>query len=480
MNAAAIPPVARTPSAPSAPSSLTHPRSPDPRHPVRAESIGGGSPGEGGAHVRAGGAGTERAAVRRTVRRAVARGDPARRTPRRARARRPHRDPAARDGHVPPLAPGGHPLPARARRDRPAHPHRLPRGHGPRAARGRPDERQVGPQAPAADRPRDLHRGDRPLRDRPERRVPDRLPTGAGPRGRGRHSDREGGRPRPLRRRGDGPLLLDPDARLRGGPDRRAPGRRPDPPRDGLAGRVRRPHGRGHPAHRTGLAPPPRDPRPGRPPRGRHGGGPALDARPPHGPPLHRLHAHRRLRLRRALRVHLGVPVRHPGDLRRLPADLQPAVRRQLGRAGRGGPDQRQAAGGPGLHGQGPGRGPRGGRAGLDGTAADGDGSVRRSGSGPGRHGALRPDVRDGRDDAQRPDPRPDAHPPLGGLGLGPPRHLVLPDRRGGFPLVGIAGEHTAVPMAVVQLVAGLVAVACFVGMCRPWNTRTTAEGVGS
>jgi len=47
-------------------------------------------------------------------------------------------------------------------------------------------------------------------------------------------------------------------------------------------------------------------------------------------------------------------------------------------------------------------------------------------------------------------------------------------------PLVGIAGEHTAVPMAVVQLVAALVAVACFVGMCRPWNTRTTAEGVRS
>ncbi|MFI7497431.1 multidrug effflux MFS transporter [Streptomyces sp. NPDC049687] len=36
-------------------------------------------------------------------------------------------------------------------------------------------------------------------------------------------------------------------------------------------------------------------------------------------------------------------------------------------------------------------------------------------------------------------------------------------------PLVGIAGEHTAVPMAVVQLVAALVALACFVGMCRPW-----------
>lgn len=47
-------------------------------------------------------------------------------------------------------------------------------------------------------------------------------------------------------------------------------------------------------------------------------------------------------------------------------------------------------------------------------------------------------------------------------------------------PLVGIAGEHTAVPMAVVQLAAALVAVACFVGMCRPWNTRTTAEGVAS
>nr|WSY55399.1 multidrug effflux MFS transporter [Streptomyces sp. NBC_00886] len=47
-------------------------------------------------------------------------------------------------------------------------------------------------------------------------------------------------------------------------------------------------------------------------------------------------------------------------------------------------------------------------------------------------------------------------------------------------PLVGIAGEHTAVPMAVVQLAAILVAVACFMGMCRPWNTRTTAEGVGS
>ncbi|MGV4986982.1 multidrug effflux MFS transporter [Streptomyces sp. NRAIS4] len=39
-------------------------------------------------------------------------------------------------------------------------------------------------------------------------------------------------------------------------------------------------------------------------------------------------------------------------------------------------------------------------------------------------------------------------------------------------PLVGVAGEHSAVPMAVVQLVGALVATACFVGMCRPWSTR--------
>ncbi|MER6352841.1 multidrug effflux MFS transporter [Streptomyces sp. NPDC001634] len=45
-------------------------------------------------------------------------------------------------------------------------------------------------------------------------------------------------------------------------------------------------------------------------------------------------------------------------------------------------------------------------------------------------------------------------------------------------PLVGIAGEHTAVPMAVVQLAAALVAVACFVALCRPWNGRA-AEKLG-
>ncbi|MFG2497376.1 Bcr/CflA family multidrug efflux MFS transporter [Streptomyces sp. NPDC048441] len=37
-------------------------------------------------------------------------------------------------------------------------------------------------------------------------------------------------------------------------------------------------------------------------------------------------------------------------------------------------------------------------------------------------------------------------------------------------PLVGIAGEATAVPMAVVQLVCALAAIACFMGLCRPWQ----------
>ncbi|WP_030899097.1 MULTISPECIES: multidrug effflux MFS transporter [unclassified Streptomyces] len=50
-------------------------------------------------------------------------------------------------------------------------------------------------------------------------------------------------------------------------------------------------------------------------------------------------------------------------------------------------------------------------------------------------------------------------------------------------PLVGVAGEDTAVPMAVVQLAAALVALVCFVGMCRPWKTESTrakAEGAES
>ncbi|MER6688559.1 multidrug effflux MFS transporter [Streptomyces minutiscleroticus] len=44
-------------------------------------------------------------------------------------------------------------------------------------------------------------------------------------------------------------------------------------------------------------------------------------------------------------------------------------------------------------------------------------------------------------------------------------------------PLVGVAGEHTAVPMAVVQLVCSLAAVACFAGLCRPFGGRTATEG---
>ncbi|MDT9700103.1 multidrug effflux MFS transporter [Streptomyces sp. P17] len=47
-------------------------------------------------------------------------------------------------------------------------------------------------------------------------------------------------------------------------------------------------------------------------------------------------------------------------------------------------------------------------------------------------------------------------------------------------PLVGVAGEDTAVPMAVVQLAAALVASACFMGTCRPWNRRASVEGAGS
>ncbi|MFE2143865.1 Bcr/CflA family efflux MFS transporter [Streptomyces sp. NPDC059456] len=42
-------------------------------------------------------------------------------------------------------------------------------------------------------------------------------------------------------------------------------------------------------------------------------------------------------------------------------------------------------------------------------------------------------------------------------------------------PLVGIAGEGTAVPMAVVQLVCSLLAVGCFTAMCRPWQNRDSA-----
>ncbi|MER7947136.1 Bcr/CflA family multidrug efflux MFS transporter [Streptomyces sp. NPDC096079] len=44
-------------------------------------------------------------------------------------------------------------------------------------------------------------------------------------------------------------------------------------------------------------------------------------------------------------------------------------------------------------------------------------------------------------------------------------------------PLVGIAGEHTAVPMAVVQLGCAVLALACFLGLCRPWRTAGSQAG---
>ncbi|MFF1460826.1 Bcr/CflA family multidrug efflux MFS transporter [Streptomyces sp. NPDC058330] len=43
-------------------------------------------------------------------------------------------------------------------------------------------------------------------------------------------------------------------------------------------------------------------------------------------------------------------------------------------------------------------------------------------------------------------------------------------------PLVGIAGEQTAVPMAVVQVVCALSAVACFLLLCRPWQTGAASQ----
>ncbi|MEU0228400.1 multidrug effflux MFS transporter [Streptomyces sp. NPDC006284] len=46
-------------------------------------------------------------------------------------------------------------------------------------------------------------------------------------------------------------------------------------------------------------------------------------------------------------------------------------------------------------------------------------------------------------------------------------------------PLVGVAGEDTALPMAVVQLVAALVALAFFVTMCRPAAERPAGSPAG-
>lgn len=43
-------------------------------------------------------------------------------------------------------------------------------------------------------------------------------------------------------------------------------------------------------------------------------------------------------------------------------------------------------------------------------------------------------------------------------------------------PLVGIAGEDTAVPMAVVQLSCALAAICCFAVLCRPWRRNADAD----
>ena len=43
-------------------------------------------------------------------------------------------------------------------------------------------------------------------------------------------------------------------------------------------------------------------------------------------------------------------------------------------------------------------------------------------------------------------------------------------------PLVGIAGEATAVPMAVVQLACAVAALACFLLLCRPWRAEAEPE----
>ncbi|MCS0638954.1 multidrug effflux MFS transporter [Streptomyces sp. LP05-1] len=46
-------------------------------------------------------------------------------------------------------------------------------------------------------------------------------------------------------------------------------------------------------------------------------------------------------------------------------------------------------------------------------------------------------------------------------------------------PLVGVAGEGTAVPMAVVQLVCALAALGCFLGLCRPGRPEGAEQSDG-
>ncbi|MGW9176579.1 multidrug effflux MFS transporter [Streptomyces decoyicus] len=44
-------------------------------------------------------------------------------------------------------------------------------------------------------------------------------------------------------------------------------------------------------------------------------------------------------------------------------------------------------------------------------------------------------------------------------------------------PLVGVAGERTALPMALVQLSCAILALVSFLGMCRPWQRRGEDNG---
>ncbi|MGW7576910.1 multidrug effflux MFS transporter [Streptomyces sp. NPDC054765] len=44
-------------------------------------------------------------------------------------------------------------------------------------------------------------------------------------------------------------------------------------------------------------------------------------------------------------------------------------------------------------------------------------------------------------------------------------------------PLVGVAGERTALPMALVQLSCAILALVSFLGMCRPWQRRGESNG---
>ena len=153
--------------------------------------------------------------------------------------------------------------------------------------------------------------------------------------------------------RRDGPLLLHPDADLRRRPRGRPADRRTGAAPDRLARRLRRTDRDRCAPDRRRLEVAARDAA-GRPaPLGRRRRGPAHHGRPAQGPGLHRLHARGRSRLRRPVRLHLGLAVRGAGDLRRLPADLLPAVRPELRRPGRRRPDQRQAPHRPGQPRQG-------------------------------------------------------------------------------------------------------------------------------